>query len=123
MKIPLKHHYIEHEKLLKNYGRIINMEKTDKNVNNGNIQEEDSVDKLFDEAKDGRMEKVLRKNKILSYLKIILISVVSAVVVLFAAYITVDSLNFKYCQSKQMIEEDRLSNYYRIGYPNRYIGE
>lgn len=99
------------------------MKKTDKNVNNGNIQEEDNVDKLFDEVKDGRMEKVLRKNKILSYLKIILISVVSAVVVLFAAYIAVDSLNFKYLQSKQMIEEDRLSNYYRIGYPNRYIGE
>jgi len=99
------------------------MKKTEKKINNESIQEEDNVDKLFNELKNGKMEKILRKNKILSYLKIILISVISAVVVLFVAYVTVDSLNFKYCQSKQMIEEDILSNCYKIGYPNRYIGE
>ena len=99
------------------------MKKTDKNVNDESVQEEDNVDKLFNEVKDGRIEKILRKNKILSYLKIILISAAVAIVVLFVAYIAIDSLSFDYCQSKQIIEENRLSNYYRIGYPNRYIGE
>lgn len=99
------------------------MKETDKNINNENIQEEDNVDKLFDEAKDDRMGKILRKNKILSYLKIILISAVVTVAVLFAAYFAVDSLSFDYSLSKQIIEENKLSNCYKIRYPNRYIGE
>jgi hypothetical protein len=104
------------------------MKKTDKNASDANNKnkitgEEDSVDKLFNEAKDGKINKVLRKNKILSYLKIILISLVVTVAVLYIAYLVVDTFSFDYCQSKWLAAANRLGDYYRIKYPDRHIGE
>ena len=104
------------------------MKKTDKNASDANNKnestgEEDSIDKLFDEAKDGKIKKVLRKNKILSYLKIILISAVVTVVVLYIAFLVIDTLSFDYCNSKCLAAANRLGNYYTIKFPDRYIGE
>ncbi|MDH7576868.1 MAG: anti sigma factor C-terminal domain-containing protein [Bacillota bacterium] len=93
----------------------------DKNNINPNEQEE-KIDELFNEAKDGKIAKELKRYKIINILRTIAISAVVAIVTLLIAYFVIDSINFQYCQSKQWKKADEIQTYYEVAYPNRYIG-